>query len=115
MQWNEFKNIIYSAFEELRNDPELTDVTLVCKGGEQLKAHKIVLASASPFFMDLFKRNSHPHPLLYLRGLGVEDLAAMVEFLYTGQANILIEIFVNIFIIHNYYSPGRQTSLSKYL
>ena len=101
MQWNEFQNIIYSAFEELRNDPELTDVTLVCKGGEQLKAHKIVLASASPFFMDLFKRNSHPHPLLYLRGLGVEDLAAMVEFLYTGQANILIKIFVNIFIIHN--------------
>ena len=91
MQWNEFQNIVCSAFGGLRNDHELTDVTLVCRGGEQLKAHKIVLASGSPFFMDLFKRSAHPHPLLYLRGLGVEDLAAVLELLYTGEANILSE------------------------
>ena len=89
MQWTEFRNIVCSAFEELRNEHELTDVTLVCKDGEQLEAHKIVLASCSPFFMDLFKRNKHTHPLIYLRGIGVEDLVAMIEFLYTGEANIL--------------------------
>ena len=88
MQWSEFRNIVCSAFEGLRNDHELTDVTLVCKDGEQLEAHKIVLASCSPFFMQLFKKNKHPHPLIYLRGIGVEDLVTMIEFLYTGEAKV---------------------------
>merc|ERR1719312_1510193 len=89
LQWNEFQKIVSSAFGELRDDLDLTDVTLACKDGEQVEAHKIVLASCSPFFMDLFKRNKHTHPLIYLRGIGVEDLVAMIEFLYTGEANIL--------------------------
>ena len=38
IQWNEFQNIVCSAFEELRNEHELTDVTLVCGGGEQMEA-----------------------------------------------------------------------------
>ena len=91
IQWNEFQNVVCSAFEELRNEHELTDVTLVCGGGEQLEAHKIVLASCSRFFMDIFKRNKHPHPLVYLRGIGVEDLVAVVDFVYNGQINIFAE------------------------
>ena len=85
IQWNEFQNVVCSAFEELRNEHELTDVTLVSEGGEQLEAHKIVLASCSPFFMDLFKRNKHTHPLVYLRGIRVEDLVAVVDFVQSCE------------------------------
>ena len=66
LQWNEFPTIVRSAFEELRDDNDLTDVTLVCNDGKQVEAHKVVLASTSPFFMELFKRNRHPHPLIYI-------------------------------------------------
>ena len=61
LQWNDFQNIVRSAFADLRNDEDLTDVTLVFEDGRQIKAHKLVLAAMSPFFLDLLKRNKHPH------------------------------------------------------
>ena len=91
LQWNDFKESITSSFKELREDRDFTDVTLACEDGRQIKAHKIVLASSSPFFMDLLKKNKHSHPLLYMRGLKSEDLVAIVDFLYHGEANVFQE------------------------
>ena len=91
MQWDDFQNIVSSAFGDLKDDPDLTDVTLVCEDGKQVEAHKVVLASTSPFFMDLLKRNRHPHPLIYMRGIKSDVLMAMVEFFYKGEANVFQE------------------------
>ena len=88
LQWNEFQNIVTSAFEDLKSDGDLTDVTLACEDGKQIKAHKVVLASTSPFFLDLLKRNKHPHPLVYMKGIKSENIFALVDFLYRGEANI---------------------------
>ena len=66
-------------------------MTLVCEGGQQIEAHKVFLASSSPFFMELLKRIKHPHPLIYMSGLKSEDLLAMIDFLYRGEANICKE------------------------
>ena len=38
--------------------------------------------------MDILKRNRHPHPLIYMRGVNSEELGAIVNFLYFGEANI---------------------------
>ena len=91
LQWNDFQENITSTFKELREDTELTDVTLACEDGQQIEAHKVVLASSSPFFMDLLKKNKHPHPLIYLRGLTSTDLGAIMDFLYHGEANVFQE------------------------
>ena len=91
LQWNDFQNIVSSAFADLKDDPDLTDVTLVCEDGKQVEAHKVVLASTSPFFMDLLKRNRHPNPLIYMRGIKSDVLMAMVEFFYKGEANVFQE------------------------
>ena len=40
---------------------------------------------SSPFFQNLLKRNKHPHPLIYMRGVRSEDLLALVDFLYHGE------------------------------
>ena len=69
LQWNDFKENITSSFRDLREDREFTDVTLACEDGQQVEAHKLVLVSSSPFFMELLKKNKHPHPLIYMRGL----------------------------------------------
>ena len=37
LQWNEFQNIVSSAFEDLQNDGDLTDVTLVCEDGNHIE------------------------------------------------------------------------------
>ena len=91
LQWNDFKDNLTSSLGELRQDKDLTDVTLACEDGRQVEAHKVILAASSPFFMHILKRYKHPHPLIYMRGLKLEDLQAIVDFLYFGEANIFQE------------------------
>ena len=88
LQWNEFQKIVSSAFGDLREDKDFTDVTLACEDGKQVEVHKVVLASSSPFFMELLKRNKHPHPLIYMKGVKSDNLMAMLEFFYFGEANV---------------------------
>ena len=79
LQWNDFKDNISSSFGELREDRDLTDVTLACEDGQQVEAHKVILAASSPFFKDFLKRNKHNHPLIYMRGLKSEILLAIID------------------------------------
>ena len=88
-----------SAFGMFRNDQNFSDVTLACEDGTQIEAHKVVLASSSPFFMEMLKKNTHPHPLIYMRGLKAENLVSMVDFLYYGEANVnqeSIDVFLGL-------------------
>ena len=85
LQWNDFQDNIKSAFGNLREDNDFTDVTLACEDGQQVEAHKVILAASSPFFQKLFARNKHPHPLVYMRGMKSDDLSAIVDFLYRGE------------------------------
>ena len=91
LQWNDFKVNVNSAFGRLRDDKEFTDVTLACEDGHQMEAHKIILAASSPFFDKVLQRNKHPHPLIYLRDFKSEDLMAILDFLYLGEANVFQE------------------------
>ena len=91
LQWNDFQTNLTSAFRDLREDKEFTDVTLACEDGQQVEAHKMVLISFSPFFRNLLQKNKHPHPLIYMRGLKSKDLVAMIDFLYHGEANVYQE------------------------
>ena len=69
LQWNDFRENVDSAFKSLRNDKKFTDVTLACEDGQQIEAHKIILAASSPFFEKILHKSKHPHPLIYLRGI----------------------------------------------
>ena len=99
LRWNDFQENINNAFISLRNDTDFTDITLACEDGNHVEAHKVILASASPFFQNLLKRNRHHHPIIYMRGMKSEDLVAIVDFLYYGEANIYhanLDNFLNI-------------------
>ena len=91
LKWNDFQENVNSAFGSLREDNEFTDVTLACEDGQQIEAHKVILAASSPFFQNLLKKNKHPHPLIYMRGMKSENLLAIVDFLYNGEANVFQE------------------------
>ena len=91
LQWNDFRENIHASFGELRDDTEFSDVTLACEDGKQMQAHKVILAASSPFFKDFLRKNKHQHPLLYMRGLKYEDLVAILDFLYYGEANVVQE------------------------
>ena len=93
LQWNDFKENVNSAFGKLRGDKEFTDVTLVCEDGQQMEAHKVILASSSPFFEKILQKSKHPHPLIFLRGLQSKDFASILDFIYFGEANVYQEDF----------------------
>jgi len=66
------------------------DVVLICDGG-RLKAHRLVLASASPMLRELLLGgpsigSSEDTVLVHLPGIRKDDAAHLLEFLYTGEA-----------------------------
>ena len=92
LKWNDFEQNITSAFGALRQDTDFVDVTLVSEDGQQVDLHKVVLASSSPFFLQLLKQSKQSqHPWIFMRGSKFENLLAIVDFLYFGEANVLQE------------------------
>ena len=90
LRWNDFESNISVAFSELREEKDFLDVTLVCKE-DQIQAHKVILSACSPFFRSLLKRNPHAHPLIYLKGVTLSNLQAVLDFIYRGEANVTKE------------------------
>ena len=87
-KWNDFQENILSCFKELRSDKEFTDVTLACEDGQQIEAHKVVLTTCSPLFRNLLRSPIHQRPLIYMRRVKFENLVAMLDFAYCGQASV---------------------------
>jgi len=98
---NDFQDITYTAFGCLRKDNDFFDDTLACEDGQQVDAHKVILAASSPIFENLLRRRQHPHPLVYMRGVKSEDLVAIVDFLYYGEANVYQENIDSFLAIAN--------------
>ena len=90
LRWNDFENNISNSFRELRDDKDFFDVTLACDDN-QLKAHKVILSACSPFFRSVLKKNPHPHPLLYLKGVKYEDILLVLNFMYHGEVSVAQE------------------------
>ena len=88
LKWNEFQENTSSTFVALKEDTEFADVTLACEDGQQVEAHKVILSSSSLFFSNLLRKMKHPHPLIFMRGTNIDDLKAMVDFLYIGEAKV---------------------------
>ena len=50
LQWNDFHKNLGEAFNQLREEEELFDVTLACDDHDEVQAHKLILSACSPFF-----------------------------------------------------------------
>ena len=88
LSWNDFETSVSNSFKDLLGDEHFTDVTLVSEDNRQMKVHKVILSSCSPFFRNIFIKNAHNHPLLYLKGVKYSDLQSIIDFVYLGQAQV---------------------------
>ena len=68
LQWNDFQENVKSAFGHLRVTNDFADETLGCEDGQQIEAHKVILAASSPFFQRILERNKHSQPLICRKG-----------------------------------------------
>jgi len=90
LRWNNFETNAVDSLKKLQGDGEFCDVTLACDGN-QVESHKVILAGGSSFFQKILSENPHPHPLIYLAGVKYEYLLSVLDFIYTGEANIVAE------------------------
>jgi len=88
LRWNDFQQCIKTTFTDLRDESEFMDVTISCDGGEQLKAHKVILSACSVTFRHLLKKNPAQHPVIVLWDVLPRDLAAILDFMYHGEVNV---------------------------
>ena len=83
-----FREVTENTFHKLASDETFADVTLACDDGQQLKAHRVILAACSPFFRNILSQNLHPHPLLYVQGVDIKHLKSLLDFIYLGKVLI---------------------------
>ena len=88
LTWSEFGNTAGETIRNLVSDKDFTDVTLACGDGQQIKAHKVILSSCSPFFRNILVKNPHQHPMVYLKGVSYHQLRYILEFIYLGQTEV---------------------------
>ena len=87
VSWPEHDKERTSAVKDMLERNAFVDVTLACDD-DQIQAHKVLLSAASPFFLKVLERNSHAHPLLYLRGAQKKDVSAILNFIYEGETSV---------------------------
>ncbi|KAJ8726388.1 hypothetical protein PYW07_001086 [Mythimna separata] len=90
LRWNNYVSHVTEAFNVLRFENDLVDVTLCCDGGK-IKAHKMLLSACSSYFKQIFKENPCQHPVIIFRNFKFEDLNAIINFMYHGEVNIFQE------------------------
>ena len=88
LNWSKFEDSALNTFRNLWTSGDFTDVTLACADGQQISAHKVILSSCSPAFKNLLLRNTHQHPLIYLKGIDFKYLESLVKFIYSGEVDI---------------------------
>jgi len=88
LRWNDFESNVSSAFRDIREEKDFFDVTLACDDDSQIQAHKVIIAACSPFFRNILRKNSHQHPLLYLKGVKYKELISVLNFMYQGEVNV---------------------------
>ena len=91
LRYDHFKENTFTTFGDLRESKDFADVTLACEDGQQVEAHKVILAASSPFFQNVLKTNQHTHPLIFMRNVSFENLGAIIDYLYLGEASLLEE------------------------
>ena len=69
------------TLRSLWSDDDFADVTLATADDQQIKAHKAILSSASPFFRNILLKNPHQSPLIYLGNMQSGQLEQVLRFI----------------------------------
>ena len=91
LSWDNFQSGASETFKNLIDDKDFLDVTLACDDGSSVKAHKVILSSASSVLRTILIQNPHQHPLLYLKGIRQKNLQSILKFIYQGEVEIAQE------------------------
>ena len=84
----EFETKTVTVLRSLHANNKFTDVTLACEDGKQLRAHKIILSSASVVFDKILMEYSDSNPLIYFGDTSYEHIEYIIRFVYLGEVSV---------------------------
>ena len=91
LKWNDFSSNVHKSFQNLRKEEDFYDITLVGDDSKHVTAHKLVLASSSEYFKNVFSNNKkyfQSHAMICLEGLKQNDLNNVLDYIYHGEIQI---------------------------
>ena len=86
--FKEFNENSCSTIRNLFEDKQFSDVTILSEEGEEMKLHRVILASASTFFRNILSRIKQNNPLIFLKGIQMKELQFIVQFMYLGHTEV---------------------------
>ncbi|CAG5108166.1 Oidioi.mRNA.OKI2018_I69.chr1.g3665.t1.cds [Oikopleura dioica] len=95
----------FKSFSHFRKDGILTDVVIAVPGHPEIKAHKMVLAAASPFFEAMFKSGlrESSSDRVEMPEIDYEAAQILVDYAYCGNYKITKENVKNLLAAANCY------------
>ena len=93
IDWKDFTEASRKRFKDILARGDFSDVTLVSGDCQRLPAHQVILATGCFVFKNLLEgettsSSANPKPLIFLRGVAAGLLEPLLQFLYTGSAQI---------------------------
>merc|ERR1712243_352614 len=88
LRWSQFEDTTKESLKSLHANDHLCDVTLLSVDDQDIKAHKVVLAGSSPYLQRTWENNPNEHPLLFMNGINMDVLKAIVAFIYLGEVQV---------------------------
>ena len=95
IDWDDFSATSRERFRPLIREAKFSDVTLVSGDGQRIPGHQVILATGCTFFKNLLEEETNSKPLIFLRGLEANLLQPLIDFLYTGKAQVDEELIAN--------------------
>ena len=111
MKWHDFKDHTSETFKSFRDEPDFSDVTLVTKDKQTIKAHRVILSVSSPVFHSMLIDNTNMHPIIYIRGITSKNLLNLIDFIYYGEVYIVQEDLQEFMVIaQEFQVEGLETT-----
>ena len=119
LRWNDFEsnstlNLKY-RFRESSDDSEFYDVTLCCDNGTDIvPAHRKILSACSPLFRKILSRQKNQqNSFLYLKGIHLKEIKAILDFIYHGEVNVSQESLTDFLAVAEELSVKGLTNNSE--
>ncbi|KAK3873263.1 hypothetical protein Pcinc_021713 [Petrolisthes cinctipes] len=88
LKWRDHRPTFTRTLAALQKKGSYCDATLACDG-RFYPVHKLVLGTCSEFFQRMFEVGEKQQMMVVLADLCHEDLEALLDYMYIGEANIL--------------------------
>ncbi|CAH0406929.1 unnamed protein product [Chilo suppressalis] len=87
-----FKLSVNKGFAILQQQQEFVDLT-IASGGYLVKAHKSIIALASPYIKSILLSTPCQHPVIFFSNISHRVLSFILEFVYTGEVQVPCDLY----------------------